>query len=301
MQVELGRLPDFLRCFLALTLEAVSQINSDNGSDIKAYLIGGLVRDLLLSEIDSKLSFNWDEADVDLMFSPEHESLLKFFSNTSKLGSLKSNENLQLKYRKVEKFKKYRTAKVYFDDFPLEFIDISGARSDSYSSSGALPKISPGNLKEDLARRDFSINALAFDLAGSKLVDFFSGVEDLRLRQLRVLHERSYFDDPARLIRAARFKARLGLSYSKKDLELVREALEEKYLDNLPRPRLASELTKASFEADFWSCLDTPEVSAGIRSLCFDKTFIAGCLNRAKRNPVEAREFFRREVKKASV
>ena len=92
-------------------------------------------------------------------------------------------------------------------------MDLATARRESYRAPGALPRVEPASLAEDLARRDFSLNALAVRLDRAdwgRLVDTTGGLADLRARRIRVLHPLSFVEDPTRVFRAARFAARLG-------------------------------------------------------------------------------------------
>jgi tRNA nucleotidyltransferase (CCA-adding enzyme) len=91
-------------------------------------------------------------------------------------------------------------------------VDLAATRAESYRHPGALPDVRPAPLADDLARRDFTINAMAIPLAGEpRLIDPHGGLEDLRAGILRALHEGSFVDDPTRALRAARYAARLGL------------------------------------------------------------------------------------------
>ena len=89
-------------------------------------------------------------------------------------------------------------------------LDLATARCESYPRAAANPQVSPGTLEQDLARRDFTINAMAVLLPSMALLDPHGGLADLERRELRFLHEDSLRDDPTRLVRAARYAARLG-------------------------------------------------------------------------------------------
>ena len=93
------------------------------------------------------------------------------------------------------------------------FLDLVTARRETYSHPGALPQVTPADIHADLARRDFTINAMAYPLSGPQagyLLDPFHGLEDLRAGRLRALHPRSFEEDPTRIARAARYAARFG-------------------------------------------------------------------------------------------
>jgi tRNA nucleotidyltransferase (CCA-adding enzyme) len=92
-------------------------------------------------------------------------------------------------------------------------IDLASTRSETYARPGALPKVAPGSIDDDLRRRDFSMNAMALRLTGTAmLVDPCGGADDIAARLVRVLHDRSFADDATRIFRALRYAARLGFS-----------------------------------------------------------------------------------------
>jgi tRNA nucleotidyltransferase (CCA-adding enzyme) len=145
------------------------------------YLVGGAVRDLLLDQ---------GRADIDLVVEGDATSL------ASRLGA------------DVVSHERFATAKVELDGHR---VDIASARSESYPHPGALPAVEPAaTLEADLSRRDFTINAMAVPLEEPVLVDPHGGQADLAAGLLRVLHPRSFVDDPTRALRAARYAARFG-------------------------------------------------------------------------------------------
>jgi tRNA nucleotidyltransferase (CCA-adding enzyme) len=116
----------------------------------------------------------------------------------------------------------FLTAVTTLDGIPL---DLASTRTESYPQPGALPEVRPASLEEDLPRRDFTVNAMAWPLQGEpELIDPFSGRADLEAGLLRVLHDASFVDDPTRALRAARYAARLGLELEPRTAELIREA-----------------------------------------------------------------------------
>ena len=104
-------------------------------------------------------------------------------------------------------------------------LDVATARRESYPVAGENPLVSFGRLEHDLARRDFSINAMALLLEGPALLDPHGGQRDLAERKLRLLHAASVRDDPTRLLRAARYAARLGFSLAMESQEQARQTL----------------------------------------------------------------------------
>ena len=159
------------------------------------YLVGGAVRDLLLGR---------GRADIDLVVEGDAAALA---------------ERLGVEAIAHERF---GTAKLMLNGHE---VDIAGARSESYPRPGALPVVeSAANLAADLRRRDFTINAMAIPLRGEpRLIDPHGGEADLAVRQLRVLHDDSFVDDPTRAIRAARYASRFGFGLEERTTELIRE------------------------------------------------------------------------------
>ena len=159
------------------------------------YLVGGAVRDLLLGR---------GRADLDLVVEGDAAVL------ASRLGA------------DVVSHERFATAKVSLDGHE---IDIATARTESYPQPGALPAVEPAaRVEADLARRDFTINAMAIPLEGSDLIDPHGGQADLAAGLLRVLHADSFVDDPTRALRAARYAARFGFELEREAEILLREA-----------------------------------------------------------------------------
>jgi len=185
--------------------------------DAPVYLVGGAVRDLLLGR---------GRADIDLVVEGEAAAL------AARLGA------------DTVEHERFATAKVELDGHE---VDIATARAETYPSPGALPKVRPAKLEDDLVRRDFTINAMAIPLQGEpELIDPHGGRADLEARQLRVLHERSFADDPTRTIRAARYAARFGFEPEPETAELLRAA----NLDTVSADRKDAELLRLAGESE---------------------------------------------------
>jgi tRNA nucleotidyltransferase (CCA-adding enzyme) len=165
-------------------------------ADDPVYLVGGAVRDLLLGR---------GRSDIDLVVVGDAGGL------AARLGA------------EAVEHERFATAKVELDGHE---VDIATARTETYPSPGALPVVEPaGSIEEDLGRRDFTINAMAVPLSGDAgPIDPHGGCADLESGLLRVLHERSFEDDPTRAIRAARYAARLGLRLEDETEALLRAA-----------------------------------------------------------------------------
>jgi tRNA nucleotidyltransferase (CCA-adding enzyme) len=124
-------------------------------------------------------------------------------------------------------------------------IDIAERRAETYERPGALPDVRPGTVAEDLARRDFTVNAISVPLAGperGKVVTVEHALDDLLAGQLRVLHPGSFIDDPTRLLRLARYSARLAFEIESSTAALAREAITAGSLDTVSGARVAAEL-----------------------------------------------------------
>jgi tRNA nucleotidyltransferase (CCA-adding enzyme) len=159
------------------------------------YLVGGAVRDLLLGR---------GRADIDLVVEGDAAAL------ASELGA------------DVTSHERFGTAKLWLDGHD---VDVATARTESYPHPGALPAVDSATLTEDLRRRDFTINAMAIPLHGEpRLIDPHGGQSDLAAKRLRVLHPRSFEDDPTRAIRAARYAARFGFELEPETAGLLRGA-----------------------------------------------------------------------------
>jgi len=130
-------------------------------------------------------------------------------------------------------------------------VDLARARSEAYPAPGALPVVRPASsIDEDLARRDFTVNAMALRLTDHVLVDPFDGRADLDARLLRVLHDASFLDDPTRIFRAVRLAERCGLTIEASTSALLDEALEADALSTVSRERIWKEIDLATSEEE---------------------------------------------------
>jgi tRNA nucleotidyltransferase (CCA-adding enzyme) len=204
-------------------LDLVREIAAEK--DCKPFLVGGPVRDILLGR---------HAVDIDLTLEEGSSTLA---------GALAKRVQ-----GRVRSFPQFLTYKVTANDFPE--IDIATARKERYRAPGALPTVTAGRLKDDLLRRDFSVNAIAMSLDDERLLDPTGGERDLADGIIRVLHERSFLDDPTRIFRALRLAARLGFSLETKTEELLHAALANAALTTVSRERLWRELFLAMDERD---------------------------------------------------
>ncbi len=127
-------------------------------------------------------------------------------------------------------------------------VDLASARSETYPEPAALPEVRPAGLEEDLLRRDFTVNSMALDLRPEffgRLVDPRGGRFDLNGKLIRVLHDRSFVDDPTRMFRAVRFAVRLGFELAEDTTRLMKEAIAGGLVDRLSPARLGKEVQLA--------------------------------------------------------
>ncbi len=195
-------------------LEAVKVVGEEQG--VSVYAVGGLPRDLLLGVP------SWD---LDLTVEGDGIAYAEALAAHVK--------------GKVTSYLPFRTATIILPDGLR--IDVATARREIYDRPAALPTVFPSTIREDLARRDFTINAMALRLTPPSLLDPFGGLRDLKGRVLRVLHVESYRDDPTRIFRGVRYAARFGFHFSARDRRFIQIALAEGTLSRLSRDRLLEE------------------------------------------------------------
>lgn len=195
--------------------------------DVKVYLVGGMVRDLII---------NRTNFDLDLVVEAD---AIKFARRLS--------DYFKVDFRKHHRFK---TATVFSSPHK---IDLATARREYYSYWGALPRVEKSGLEDDLERRDFSINSLALSLNEDdfgEVVDFCRGIEDLRRGYIRVMHKYSFLEDPTRILRAIRFKKRFHFKFEPKTRKYLKKACEKEALNFVNESRLRNELILILKEED---------------------------------------------------
>ncbi len=198
-----------------------------------AYLVGGVVRDVLLK----RPSCDWD-------IVVEGDAIALGQSLVDKAKS------------RIVAYPQFGTATIHFHNRMT--MDLVSARSEHYPHPGALPVVKKGTIKEDLFRRDFTINALAVALnpdSFGQLQDFYGGYDDLQNKRVRVLHEKSFVDDPTRILRAVRFAARLGFRLETKTLQYFKQAVDKKMPATVKMPRYFAEFRKIFSEEKPVECL----------------------------------------------
>lgn len=139
-------------------------------------------------------------------------------------------------------------------------IDIATRRSEHYPQPGALPIVDNGTREQDIARRDFTVNTLAVALGGARRGELLAdpnALEDLRAARLRVLHDESFRDDPTRLMRLARYRARLGFEIEPHTAKLAADAIADGALDTVSSARIGAELRLVLAEPDPVAALES--------------------------------------------
>jgi tRNA nucleotidyltransferase (CCA-adding enzyme) len=206
------------------------------------YLVGGTVRDILLGE---------PNFDVDIAVEGDAIGLARSVADALD--------------GRVRAHSKFGTAVVVYGDD--QRIDVVTARTEFYDAPAALPSVEHATIREDLFRRDFTINAMAVSLKGEdfgRLVDPFHGRRDLEAKTIRVLHNLSFIDDPTRIFRAIRYESRHGFRMDEHSQRLARGTIEMELVGDLSSARLRDELIALLEEGDAGaSILRLAELGAG--------------------------------------
>lgn len=171
-------------------------------SNEKLFYIGGIVRDIILGI---------ECFDIDITYVGD---AIEFSKNLKDIKILKINEP-------------FGTVKIKIDN---KEIDLASTRNEIYPKAGHLPIVTEigCDLKKDIQRRDFTINTLAKSLQTGEIIDYLGGQKDIKNKLIRVLHNKSFIDDPTRIIRALKFSVRFGF-----ELEENTQRLQDEYLKNI--------------------------------------------------------------------
>lgn len=238
---------------LALT-KRIGRLADTTGST--AFLVGGTVRDILLGT---------PNLDLDIVIEGDAIRVGHLLSRA--LGA------------SLIVHKRFGTCTVVTKD-RLK-IDLATARKEIYAHPAALPTVEFSSLKDDLIRRDFTINAMAISLqAGTfgRLIDFFSGQRDLARGRIRVLHDGSFIDDPTRIFRAVRFEQRLGFAIDRYTEDLIKHAMREEMFEKVEPQRIRDEIVLILQEKDPLKALRRMDALHELRFLHpkirFDRAFV---------------------------
>jgi poly(A) polymerase/tRNA nucleotidyltransferase (CCA-adding enzyme) len=193
-----------------------------SNSKYRIYLVGGLVRDLILNKQSLDIDVTVEGNAIDFVKSIPCEIL----SIHEPFGTVKIKIN-------------------------NKYIDIASTRIETYPKKGHLPVIShlACPLKDDILRRDFTVNSLAMSLNKSdfgEIIDYTNGLEDLKLKQLKILHQNSFIDDPSRILRGLKYSSRFNFS-----LEKETQLLQKKYLENINYDMSYKRILQEFFKIDW--------------------------------------------------
>lgn len=228
MKTHFDKLPKRILELISLARKSAQRLNYE------LYLVGGFVRDMILGVPNFDLDIVVQGKDgIDVAVDLARQSGAKLLTH-----------------------KRFKTATLITDDKIK--IDIATARSEIYQSPGQLPKVSNEGIREDLKRRDFTINAMAIKIepfSPGHLIDIFGGRQDIRDKKIRILHDVSFIDDPTRMLRAIRFEQRFGFKIESHTLRLLKQARQSKMLNLVNPHRLKDEIILIFKEKDTLDCL----------------------------------------------
>ncbi|MEL6899508.1 MAG: CBS domain-containing protein [Cyanobacteria bacterium J06606_4] len=236
------------------------------------YLVGGAVRDLLLSELTGEA---YPLTDIDLVVDGAEAGA----------GVLLA-EAIQSTYPQVEiqVHGQFQTAELRWPQVssPVDpsvdtsahsaplLLDIATARTEFYPYPAANPEVESSTIRQDLYRRDFTINAMALRLNGDRkgdLLDFFGGWIDLQQQTVRVLHANSFIEDPTRIFRAARFAVRFGFDLDPQTEQFIRYAVRSGLYDRALASGNKTPALQARLKAELRYLLQSPQWSAALVQL----------------------------------
>ena len=218
----------------AQTRERIRLISRVAGElNCRVFIVGGFVRDLIMGGKDF---------DLDI---------------TAEIDGIALAERLNRDFNgRFSQHKRFGTASIVLPD--KSKLDVATSRKEIYETPASLPRVFPGTIRDDLARRDFSINAIAVDVSPDgfgEVVDFFQGRQDIRCGLIRVLHDLSFIDDPTRMLRAVRFEQRFGFKIEGRSLSLLHQACGQKMLEQVHSHRLRDEFILILKEPQALKCL----------------------------------------------
>lgn len=198
--------------FLKIILKNAQKFN------FRVFFVGGIVRDNLL---------NINTKDIDILILGNAIEFCKYLPKEIKIKSIhKDFSTVKVEYEKTE-------------------IDIASTRSEKYPYSGCLPVVKKigVNLDSDVSRRDFSVNSIYCELLMEngaikyQIIDLINGINDIKNKTLRVLHDKSYIDDPTRIVRGFGFKHRFNFDFSENDIKLTKNYLSNIDYSNMSHAR----------------------------------------------------------------
>jgi len=207
-------------------LDKIIEITSKK--KVKCYLVGGAVRDIILGKTPKDLDFVVErKADIiakELAIETNGEVLNNSEFGTSKLSIDKS------------------------------IFDIANSRSETYAHPGALPDVTQNSIDKDLWRRDFSINSMALALSPDEewqILDPTDGLLDVAKGIIRILHDKSFVDDPTRIFRAVKYAVRFGFAIEEHTMNLIETCIKSNHINQISGHRILSELSQITEEENY--------------------------------------------------
>lgn len=223
--------------YLYDTVDSIAREADNNG--LKVYLVGGFVRDIIIGR---------ENFDVDIVVEKEGIAFSRVLSEKFKAT--------------LKEYKPYGTATLLLrrneSKENVIKIDIATARREKYLRPGAMPSVEFSSLKDDLERRDFTVNAMAISMNpgnSGKTLDYFGGMGDIDKKLIRVLHDNSFLDDPTRVYRAVRFEASLDFNIETHTEALIIEAVNRNIFKTIEPYRVKKELDLILSAKKAASCL----------------------------------------------
>ena len=212
----------FLPFYAKISIMDIISLNDTS----KLYLVGGVVRDELLGikSLDVDIVYEGSVIeDIETLRQSQKDVLLNLFQKLYDINIQPEKNDIEV----VRTNPDFGTVRVKLSG--LE-VDIASTRTERYDRKGHLPQVEKigCSLQEDVMRRDFTVNSLYKSLSTGEIFDFTGGLEDLKNKKLRILHDKSFIDDPTRIIRALKFSHRFGFELDDKTLEL-----RDEYLKNI--------------------------------------------------------------------
>lgn len=194
--------------------------------NIKAYLVGGVIRDFLL---------NKKQKDIDISIECNPINIIK-----------------RIDYIKEYKYhEKFKTSTIMFKNGVI--VDLIRCRKEEYGFPGALPNIVPSDIYDDLYRRDFTMNAMAYDIISDTIIDPYNGKEDLKNKIIKKVHENSFCEDPTRIFRAIKYANRYDFYID--DIEEIRKCVKVQVFKTISVDRIIREIIMICREDNWVNCL----------------------------------------------
>jgi len=243
INLKMNQFNDFLHkklLNLPFNLNNIIKEFLDLNQESRVAIVGGYPRDLLIQEIHNEKKIH--PIDLDFVIEGSALSLAKY---------IKQNiQNVELCL--IKEFDIYNTVEMNINNTK---VDIASAREEIYTSPGNNPQVKKSTIENDLKRRDFSINSIAFDFSENALIDLYGGINHIKKKELHLLHVNSIRDDPSRLLRCAKYASRLGFNISNNSLDQAQKIisywpwknLNDKSVEKLP-PGISIRLRMELFE-----------------------------------------------------